>query len=1011
MAPWCYIAVAFLLLAWPFASQAQDRVPVSLDMDFRFERLDGLSHNTILSITQDREGFLWIGTSDGLNRYDGYGFTVYRHIPGDSSSLANNTVKAVLGDRAGHLWVGTDDGLHRLDRRTRRFVRYALRPDTAERRQAIFHILEDHAGHLWVASSDGLYRYEQQADHFVAYRHEPTNPHSLTDNAIWSLYEDHDLLLWVSSINGLHRYDPQADHFIRFPIPPTERHNAIRHRDEAGRLWLSGLHGLTTFDPASQQFMAPPAALAGRHVEAVLDVREGIRWIGTDDGIYRFDATNNAYRHVQIDPSPGGYLQNRVKTLYEDRAGALWVGTFSGLYRLDPHVKRFGHLGHHPTDPNSLSGNTIMAVLEEANGIVWVGTLGAGLNRVDRATGSITRYRHAPGRGHTLCNDLIWSLYKDRRRRLWIGTDEGLCAFDPQTQQFTRYPLSLDSSRTQQPPVHAIQEGEDGRLWIATNIGLYHLDPQTGALGWYDQPGDAPTISSTFFVQSLLADQAGMVWMGTFGGSLYRFDTATERFTRYPLLRGEQEELVSEGIWAIHEGGDGALWLGSDLGLTRFDPQAGTTQHFTQTDGLPGSIVYALLEDDKGRLWMSTNLGLARLNEATDRSIRVYDAGDGLKNTEFNRRAAFKGRDGTFYFGGLNGLTWFHPTTIQDNPHVPPVAITRIETSNRDTTVTVNPHGLKELVLSYRDYTVSFAFTALNFTNPAQNQYAYQLEGFDEQWIAAGPRRFASYTNIPPGTYTFRVKGSNDDGVWNEQGATLALTVTPPFWQTWWFRLLLLATVIGLLAAAHRYRVARLIEMERLRMRIAQDLHDDIGSGLSSIALASELAGRDPGLGDDKRRHFAIVTNKARQLANALTDIVWLVDPKQDQLDDLIEHMEEITRTMLVGLDYTFEQPSALPSHPIDPDARRNVYLLYKEILHNIVKHAHATKVDIALEITGRNLVLTVMDNGVGFEEGTMQNGYGLKNMQHRATQMDGSLAFNGSPGKGSMVYFTARLP
>ncbi|HMB92738.1 MAG TPA: two-component regulator propeller domain-containing protein [Rhodothermales bacterium] len=994
-------------------TQAQDAAPISLKTSSRFERLDGLSHNTILSITQDQEGFLWIGTSDGLNRYDGYDFTAYRHVPGDSTSLSNNTIKAVLGDQAGHLWVGTDDGLHRLNRRTGQFVRYALRPDTTSSRQAIFQLLEDHAGRLWVGSSDGLYRYERQANRFVVYRHEPTNLHSLTDNNIWSLYEDRDHILWVGSIHGLHRYDPKTDHFTRFPVPSTEHHIAIHHKDASGHLWLSGQSGMTVFDPASRRFTVSPAVLAGQHIEAVLTTRDSMHWIGTDNGLYRYNATPNTYHHLPIDPVPGAYLQNRVKTLYKDRAGALWIGTFSGLYRLDPHVKPFGHLSHHPTDPNSLSGNTVMAILADANGAVWVGTLGAGLNRMDRTTGMVTHYRHAPGQAHTLCNDLIWSLYEDRRGWLWVGTDEGLCGFDPQTRRFTRYDLPLGATQTRQPPVNAIREDAAGHLWMASNIGLYRLDPQTGALRWYDQPGDEHMTSSTFFVQSLHTDRAGGLWMGTFGGGLYRFDPATEHFTRYPLLHNEQEEIVSEGIWAIHEDAEGALWLGSDLGLTRLDPQTGATHHITQADGLPGSIVYALLEDVEGRFWLSTNHGLVRFapHRAATHSFRIYDPGDGLKNTEFNRRAAFKGSDGTFYFGGLNGLTWFHPATIQENPYVPPVAITRIETSNRDTTVTINPHSLKELVLSYRDYTVSFAFTALNFTNPTQNQYAYQLEGFDEQWIEVGSRRFASYTNIPPGTYTFRVRGSNDDGVWNEQGARLALTITPPFWQTWWFRLLLLAALVGLLAAGHRYRVARLIEMERLRMRIAQDLHDDIGSGLSSIALASELAGRDPGLGDDKRRHFAIVTNKARQLANALTDIVWLVDPKQDQLDDLIEHMEESTRTMLVGLDYTFERPTAMPPHPIDPDIRRHVYLLYKEILHNIVKHARATKVNITLEKTGRDLMLIVADNGVGFEETAMQNGHGLQNMKHRAAQMHGSLVYDGKPGTGTTVHFTARLP
>lgn len=1014
MDPWrIYIAAAFTLLSLAPASQAQHRMTGPRDATFRFERLDGLSHNTVTALLQDSAGFLWIGTSDGLNRYDGYDFTVHRHIPGDPTALSNNTIKALLEDRAGHLWVGTDEGLHRLDRRTGRFIRYHLQTgQPASRPQAIFHLLEDHTGRLWVGSSDGLYRYERGSDRFSGYRHAADNPNSLADNSIWSLYEDQEGILWVGSSGGLHRYARHTDQFVRFPVPPSWVHVTIHYRSEAG-LWISGGEGdgVVMLDLESNRFMAWTEMPAGEAWWSLED-SNGVRWRGSADGLYRYDPATGVQQHLRVDPSPGAYLQNRIKTLYEDRVGTLWIGTLSGLYRLDAHVKPFEHLAHDPTVTSSLSGNTVMAILEDAAGGVWVGTLGAGLNRLDRRAGTFTRYRAEPDRPHTLCNDLIWALYEDRRGGLWIGTDEGLCAFSPRTGQFTRYRLPGPSDMTRQPPVHTILEDRKGALWIGTTAGLYRLDPQTGSARWYEQPGHEQTTSSTFFVQSLHLDQTDALWIGTLGGGLYRFDPATQYFNRHRLLRDGKDELVSEGIWAIHEQTDGALWLGSDLGLTRFEPQTGAARHFTRADGLPGSIVYALLEDDAKRLWMSTNLGLARLDDrAEGGGIRVYDAGDGLKNTEFNRRAAFKGQDGTFYFGGLNGLTWFQPAAIQDNPHAPPVAITRIETSNRDTTVAVNPFGLEELVLSYRDYTVSFAFTALNFTNPGQNRYAYQLAGFDEQWIEAGPRRFASYTNIPPGDYTFLVRGSNDDGVWNEQGAALALTVTPPFWQTWWFRVLLVTTVAGLLAMAHHYRVSQLLEVERLRIRIAQDLHDDIGSGLSSIALASELAGHDPRLSAEKRHQFAVVTQKARQLTNALTDIVWLVDPEQDRLGDLIEYMEETTPALLVGLDYRFARPTPTPPQAIDPASRRSIYLLYKEILHNIVKHAQATQVAVALEVKGSTLVLTVADNGVGFEAATLHKGHGLKNMQHRATQMNGSLAFDSRPGEGTTVRFTAQLP
>jgi len=982
--------------------------------DVRFERLDGLSHNTVTSLLQDRQGFLWIGTSDGLNRYDGYDVVVYRHDRLDTASLSNNAVKALLEDREGALWVGTDGGLDRFDRGTERFVRYVLDADVpASPRKAVLQLLEDHAGRLWVGSH-GLYRHDPATDHFVAYRHEPGNPNSLAGDQLWSLFEDRKDALWVATAgNALHRYDPLADHFVRLTLPEAWSYAVIVYEDEANRLWLSNSFSKNgAFAYTGSSFTPLSDVPSDRVIRAVLDDRRGIRWMGTDDGLFRVDPTTRETVQVRMEPTPGAYLQNNVTTLYEDRAGTLWVGAFSGLYRLDPRAKPFRHLGHDPTDPNSLSNNTVMAVWEDNDGMLWLGTLGGGLNRFDPLTGTITRFRHRTAIPHSLCHDLIWSLYEDRRGVLWIGTDAGLCALDRPTGRFTRYTLPISPAQTAQPPVNAIREDERGRLWIASNVGLYRLDPSTGEVKGYARPGDdAHSRSTGFFLQSLYLDRAGSLWIGAFGGLLYRFDPDAEVFTRYPLLLSPDEELVSEAIWAIHQAGDSTFWLGSDLGLTHFDPRSGAVEHITQRDGLPGSIVYAVLQDDLlGRLWLSTNHGLARFDDRLPdgRQVRVYDTGDGLENVEFNRRAAYRSRDGTFYFGGLGGLTWFHPTAIQDNLVVPPVVLTRIETSNRDTTTLVNPHGLEELVLSYQDYTVAFEFAALNFTNPTKNRYRYRLEGFDDTWIETGTRRYARYTSIAPGSYLFRVIGSNNDGRWNEEGATLRVRVLPPFWQTWWFRLLALAAVAGLLVAGYRYRVTRLLEVERMRLRIAGDLHDDIGSNLSSIALLSDIVRAREQLGERERRQLSKISRSARAMVDALRDIVWSIDPDSDRPDDLVRRMRDTAASLLGDTRWTFQSPPHGLAARLDMDVRRHVFLGYKEMLHNVARHARATEVTIRLDEDGGHLRLTVSDDGVGFDAAAPSTGNGLKHLQERAARIGGTLAVTSRPGTGTTILFVA---
>lgn len=996
---------------------AQDtRAPLP-ESSFRFERLDGLSHNTVLSILQDHQGYLWVGTTDGLNRYDGYEFVVYRHDPVDSTSLSNNIIKALVEDEEGTLWVGTDGGLNRLDRQAERFIRYSLEIDsTTVHQQAVLNLVNSQDGALWIGTNRrGLYRLGPGEETFEVYRHEPADSNSLAFDGVWSLYETHDGVLWASTRSRvLHRFDPDARHFQRYVLPAGWDLTTLLYDDEAGRLWINSYDPkqVALFDPVTGQVNSIMDAPVDPFYNVFLEDDAGVLWIGAEDGLYRHDPTTGAYAHLQIDGMPGAYLPNVVRRLYRDRVGILWIGTLSGLYRLDPHAKPFSHYRHDSTNPNSLSSNTVMSILETTDGQLWMGTLGGGLNQVNRETGSVARFQHQAKNARSLCNDLIWSLFEDKQGLLWVGTDEGLCVLDRRTGWFSRYDLPLDSTETVQPPIHAIKEDQTGQLWTATLNGLFQVDPhKRTATKWYPSPSTESDVIYKI-IQAVHIDRTGALWFGTLGGLLYRLDLEAGTFTRYPLLISAEKELVSEGIWAIHEDQDGTLWLGSDLGLTRFDPQSSVSTHFGQQDGLPGSIVYGILEDDQYRLWLSTNQGLSRFDERLPegQQFRNYDSGDGLQNTEFNRRAAFKSQRGAFLFGGLEGLTAFYPEQIQDNPHLPPVVLTQIQTSNRDTTLTVTPYGLEQLVLSYRDYAVSFEFAALNYTNPSQNRYAYWLEGFDEAWQEVGTRRFANYTNIPPGDYVFHAKGSNDDGLWNEAGVALPITVTPPFWQRWWFRLLVLGLIIGLLTAAYRYRVARLIEIERMRLRIASDLHDDIGSNLSSIALLSDMVRDRERLGVRERQQLSKISNSARTMVDALRDIVWSIDPEFDQMEDLIQRMRDTAAALLTDTRHTFRSSENNIGRALDVEIRRHVFLMYKEILHNIARHAQATEVAIDLEAENGLFKLAVSDDGIGFVPLASYPGTGLKHLKERTTAIGGTLQIQSQPGEGTLIQLTIPL-
>ena len=731
--------------------------------------------------------------------------------------------------------------------------------------------------------------------------------------------------------------------------------------------------------------------------------RSGVLWIGTTYGLYQVAQAAASPVRAMLGESGPNPLVDNIQTIYEDEAGTLWVGTLGGLYRYTPTRKPFTNLRHAPEQVHSLSSNIVMAIHEDTTGFLWVGTLGGGLNQINRATGEIVHYRNQARAGHRLISDEVWAIHEDRAGRLWVGTSDGLCSVSGQQGQRSTRCERLVLDPKDPPYVNAIMEDEDGDLWVGGRF-IYRLNPATEQVTRYvmSDPDIQVDIGN---IQALYVASPTLVWIGTEFNNLYSLNPVTGAVLSYQDYLQTDTVLQGRGVRFIHADTAGVLWLGTDLGLVRFDSKQGRLRYFLQKDGLPGSIVYAILEDSQQQLWVSTNQGLARFDPRRE-VFRAYGQAEGTGNTEYNRRAAFKNGKGEFFFGGLNGLTRFFPEVLQDNPYVPPVVITKIEKSHRAGTVALPPFRIQQagLTLEPSDYSFSIEFAALNFLAAEKNQYAYRLEGIDEGWVAAGTRRFVSYTGLSPGEYVFRVRGSNNDGVWNEEGTGFRVTIRPAFWQTWWFRALIVLAGIGFIGAAYRYRVAQLLKMERMRMRIANDLHDDIGSKLSSIALMSEMVSRRTALKARERRQLHEITEAARNMVHDLRDIVWLTNPSYDTLHNLVSKMEDVTAIMLDGVPYTLEVPDDKVSQHLSTERRRHLYLMYKEILHNIVQHASATEVTVHLAQVHDTLVLTVRDNGRGFDTEAASVGHGLQSLQERARSLDATLTLESQPQGGTLV-------
>ncbi|MEM7355790.1 MAG: two-component regulator propeller domain-containing protein, partial [Acidobacteriota bacterium] len=730
--------------ATAMAAEAAPPQPVFERIDSR----DGLAHNSVGAILQDRRGFVWIGTFAGLNRYDGVEFVVWRHDPKDPASLSSNDINGLLEDRAGNLWVGTGRGLDRMERGgwgRQRFRRYAARgPDGERVPSPIRTLFEDRAGSIWAGMPTGLLRYLETDDRVEWLRHDPLDPHSLAEGSVYSIRQDAAGMLWVLTASApenrdvptvLHRLTADGSGFDRFVAPDGWQATALLI-DRSGRFWLN-VAGLGTFDPASGRFHRPILERNDVAFGDLVQDQAGALWVSTLSGFlcFRPDAgeVSGPWPKVAAEDRLAAY----AGLLIEDREERLWIGSRGGLFKWDRQRKPFRHIARRPGDRGSLSSDRISAVLEDRSGNLWLGTYGAGLNRLSSENAVANRYRHNPDDPTSLCHDTVWHLAEDPAGGFWLGVDDGLCRFDPATGHFHRA-LEASAVGAGEGSVRFIVPAQDGILWLATEGGLLSLDPASGEVRRHgSEPPDGP---GHRLMHSLHLDDRGSLWLGTQGGGLEQLDLASGNLVRHRLVTAAGRELRNEAIYSFWPGADGTLWLGSGEGLSHYSPATGELQHLTTHDGLPGPSVFGVLGDHEGRLWLGTNQGLSRFDpgQSPGRQFLNFDLVDGIGNLEFNRHATARTVDGRFLFGGMSGLTAFRPEEIVEDSVVPEVALTRVRVGTRGGESIFHPTIDDALVLEPRQSSVAFEFAALDFTNSARTRYAYQLQGFDDGWIDNG---------------------------------------------------------------------------------------------------------------------------------------------------------------------------------------------------------------------------------------------------------------------------------
>jgi signal transduction histidine kinase/ligand-binding sensor domain-containing protein len=1036
------------------------KLALSEGKDIRFAHLiskDGISPGQIRNILQDDQGFLWFNTSSFLNRYDGYKFRSYTRDPAHPNYPTGGYLNFVFKDRSGFLWIASNESLDRFDPITETSTRFPIdgkSPGSLQR--PVQHISQDRAGTLWLATEAGLYRLHPASGTFHRYSHDPANTATLSSSVVRSTYEDREGTLWVctaASLEAFDRHTGRVRERIRLNVPESILVKVLE--DRTGVLWIAYLsgNGLASYDRHTRRLTRysfkqrePPAtALSG--VQAIHEDADGNLWLATSgSGLVKVDASRRSavvYRHSPADPD--SISEDVLMPVFEDTEGNTWVGTATtGVNRFVRKPLPFQRDRHEPGNPQSLLRTWVTSVYADSQENVWVGSR-FGLTRIDGNSGKYSFFGEAGSAPKALSNTFVISIIEDRSGYLWFGTYGGLNRYDPRTGRFASFRHDpADSHSLSNDIVYSLIVDHRGTLWAGTGDGLSRLDDP--ATGWFRSWKAEPADASPQDVTAIAEDSNGVLWL--IAGTLQRFDPATERFTAYridPLEPGRSEresspflvrsgKRISPGSSFLAIDHSGRLWVATANGLVHFDRESEQFTSYDERNGLPASVVHGILEDHDGKLWVSTAGGLSRFDPATKTFTNFYES-DGLAGSAFEGYpAACRSRHGRMFFGSRSGLTSFWPEQIVEKPFIPPVVLTQFSLRNRSLSpgsgsvlaksITYAP----SLTLSHNQNMFSFEFAALSYVDPSRNQYRYMLEPLDHSWNRVDPnQRIVTFTAVPAGNYLLRVQGSNNRGVWNEQGVTLRLEILPPWWGTLWFRITCAALFVALLWAGYRLRVRQLHHQFDMtlearvgeRTRIARELHDTLLQSFHGVLLmfqtASYLLSERPAAAKEK------LDGAIEQAAKAITEGRYAV---QGLRTSTIERNDLAVAIRTLGdelaTDASTERPPAFgvavegQARELRPIVRDDIYKIAAEALRNAFRHADARQVEVEIRYHDGHFRLRVRDDGKGIDPVVLarqgvEGHFGLRGLRERAALIGGKLAVWSEVGAGTEVEL--RLP
>lgn len=1036
----------------------------------------GISIGSVETIHQDQQGYMWFGGLDGLVRFDGYNWVAFRHDPLDPHSISSNVIWDIFEDHQGVMWVATDGGLNYFDRELGRFT--AFRHDEKNPQTIINDytrsIAEDKEGNLWIATFGGLVRLDKTRQHFTAYQLDEKNENSISSNALRRVLIDRSGIVWIGhDTAGLNRFDPRTGLFVRYPYNVKTSNGTSGgavvsiYEDSDGYLWL-GLDGggLNRFDSRQNTFEhflydpEQPRGLAHSIVTEVAEDDNGTLWLATEGGLQEFDRKTREFRLYVHSPNEKNSLGSSViRSLYLDNNNDLWVGNFpTGINFLDSSNRVFQTYRYDPDNTNSLSHGSVLAIEEDTQGNLWLGTDGGGLNHFDRATGKYTHYRHKPKDPTSIGADAVLSIERDYDDSIWLGTWRGGAShFNPQTGKSKNYTTSpsLQEGFIRNENVWSVLNDRQNTLWFATiggGLNRFSRDTETFKFYRIQHPSKLPFD----VVWKVYQDRKNRLWVGT-GDGLGLYVPENDYFTFFRNDPANPTSLSFNVVLDMAEDKEGNLWVATrGGGLNKFNDRTNDFTRITKEDGLASDVLHSVVADAMGNLWAGSANGLTRFDPIV-KKFNIYNERNGLQGNQFNIGAGTRLSSGEMVFGGTNGFTIFNPAKLEFNNYIPPVAIVDFQIFNKPVAIGAEGSPLsktisatKEITLDHKQSVFSFSFVAMSYRNSESNRFAYIMEGFETDWNYVDvTRRNATYTNLDAGTYVFRVKAANNQGIWNDEGTSITLHILPPPWKTWWAYTLYLLMFVGILAAFIHTQHKKVVNERKINKRLQQldKLKDEFLANTSHelrtplngiIGLAESLIDGVGGAQSDvSRGNLEMIVSSGKRLERLVNEILDFSKLKEQCLT---LYPKALDMHALANVVFALSQPSLMGKEvQLVNSISKQVPLVYadedrvQQILHNLIGNAiKFTKtgyITVSAHLMMEHLEVCISDTGIGIPstelehifdsfhqvEGSSERQYGGAGLGLAVTKQlvelhGGQIKVKSTLGRGSRFCFTLPL-